>query len=286
MGSLIGAGGDPYALLLLAPLVLAAVAYDAVKSPPKERVAEIEAKIEEALDKLRIQEVMAEHAVKAGQKLTDYYFLKNEELGPASPGEQPDYRSLRVKGIDSILEISVLKMGFESDQDTKEDLTFFMVANFNFSDKHGQVCGLPPIYPERNLSFWRAHAGWEFVEIDSLKPTLKWEAFSKGKDKEGRLNRISEASYDLKVWHVEDKIPVELIYFRQGLVSSSHKLEQSLEPGNKYCWTIRARFKVNGQPRATSWARSGLCDLWGLAIPVIHDQYFRFKTPPESEIPK
>jgi hypothetical protein len=165
---------------------------------------------------------------------------------------------------------------------------FFMVANFNFnfSDKHGQVCGLPPIYPERNLSFWRAHAGWEFVEIDSLKPTLKWEAFSKGKDKEGRLNRISEASYDLKVWHVEDKIPVELIYFRQGLVSSSHKLEQSLEPGNKYCWTIRARFKVNGQPRATSWARSGLCDLWGLAIPVIHDQYFRFKTPPESEIPK
>jgi hypothetical protein len=348
---------DPHLLmhpvgLLLLPFVAAGSGiYDAATEMSEDRAEEIETSIEKIHDELRIQEFMAEQVFRAGQKLTEFHFLLNKEIGPASPTEQPDYRSLRIKSIDSILEISVLENGLESEKNTKEDFAFFvevrariirstdgdelisqkysyksqkhksaewfadgakllqeefyrsyqllserivelvfLLADFpsRTKDSRGWVkCWLSPIYPETQISFWRAHAGWEFVEVDSLKPTFQWETFprekDKKKDKEGRLKRISNVTYDLKIWRMEDKIPVELIYFRQGLVSSSHKLEQPLDPGNKYCWTVRARFNEHGQFRVTGWA-SHQCEYWSF-IPV-HDKYYLFKTPPEGEIPK
>ena len=116
------------------------------------------------------------------------------------------------------------------------------------------VSGLRPEYPAvRN---WTA-----FVEVDSLQPTLRWEAYprpqDRGEDKEGVLERIRNVTYDVKIWRAENATPGEVVYVRQGLPEPWHKLERPLEPATKYFWTVRARFELDGHPRVIEWGIIG-----------------------------
>ncbi len=60
--------------------------------------------------------------------------------------------------------------------------------------------GLEPQTPGR-------HYTWDYTStifVDSLQPTLRWEAFPRPEDREadreGLLSRISDVTYDLKIW--------------------------------------------------------------------------------------
>lgn len=109
-----------------------------------------------------------------------------------------------------------------------------------------------------------------FSKVDSLQPTLRWEAFPRLQDREanpeGVLSRISNVTYELKIWRVKanndffkfgpyvssDNVS-DLVYERRGLTEPYHKVEHPLEPSTYYFWTIRARFELDGQPGIIQW---------------------------------
>jgi len=132
--------------------------------------------------------------------------------------------------------------------------------------------------------------GIEDVSVDTLQPTLKWEAFPRYTDREegpkGLADKIADVTYDLKVWKGQNGRPSQLIYERTGAKTTEtwkehrvkpmrpsdfggmeelpeitrregiaeHKMEATLEPASEYYWTVRARFKVDGKTRITPWS--------------------------------
>ncbi len=163
----------------------------------------------------------------------------------------------------------------------------FLLYDFPL-DSH-TVCGLHPKHPECRYSSWRKRP--RYVEVDSFQPTLQWESFPRPEglpaDEIGLLSRISDVGYDLKIWRVKNDFPVELVYTRQRLLDSSHKIEHPLEPSTRYFWTVRARFKLDGQSRVTKWSYSrmpwlpqGLDPCTLDHIPVLN--HLRFITPSPS----
>lgn len=146
------------------------------------------------------------------------------------------------------------------------------------------VSGLRPHYPEPSL---------KFVEVDSLQPTLSWEAFPRPIDleidKEGMRRRVSNVTYDLRIWRADEEspreYPAEIVYERRGLREPWHTIEQPLQPSSMYFWSIRARFELDGQPRVTQWGVTRASDFsdFGALRPrwatVPHPDHYRFETP-------
>jgi len=79
---------------------------------------------------------------------------------------------------------------------------------------------------------------------DSQQPTLSWEPFSK-----------PNVTYDLRVWEAGRAGPGKLVYDRADIDQASHRLEEVLEPGTFYYWSVRARYSEYGRPRITEWSR-------------------------------
>ena len=96
-----------------------------------------------------------------------------------------------------------------------------------------------------------------------------------------RLARILDDEHFavlLRVWRAEDCVRAELVYGRRGLPLPEHRLEEALAPGQRYFWTVRARFTADGLPAASPWAffTSGLS---GFLNEIPEGQYHRFITP-------
>ena len=95
-------------------------------------------------------------------------------------------------------------------------------------------------------------------KVESLQPKLVWETFptdqQRQKDKADELSKVSDTTYELKIWKVERDFPINLVYHRQNLNESSHKVEISLEPSTRYYWCVRARFKFGGRSGTTAWS--------------------------------
>ena len=179
------------------------------------------------------------------------------------------------------------------------------------------VIGLEPQYPAPRKTYE------DFQQppplVDSLQSTLRWESFPRPQDREaqseGLLSRVSSVTYDLRIWKAEDRqLPDQYLlhpfdghprspildlhvpvytpfiathatssYDRQGLPHPRHRLEEPLEPSTEYFWSIRVRFKLDGELRLTQWAalshnwkRDGSSKL-AFSVPSHH----RFKTPGE-----
>ncbi len=150
----------------------------------------------------------------------------------------------------------------------------------------GAVIGLRPEYPPTGQLF--RDAGYDFVEVDSLQPTFRWEAFPREQDlaadKEGELGRLTSVTYDLQFWRAgyTFQYPAERVYAKQGLAETSHRVEAPLAPGTRYSWTVRARFLVHGETRVTEWAMYEWEDarLRGSFDELFPSpRYFRFATP-------
>jgi hypothetical protein len=128
--------------------------------------------------------------------------------------------------------------------------------------------------------------------IDTFQPTFKWESFPTAHDsivdRKGIVNRISNVTYDLRVWSENDLSERVLIYEKKGLKDNNHKIECSLKPHSYYVWTVRARFRLDDQYKATRWATLpprlfsigpgyGI-DLFAGSIPVVRRSYYPFTT--------
>lgn len=172
------------------------------------------------------------------------------------------------------------------------------------------VSGFAPLYPELTTSFSMGRSyPTEFLDwtkVDSLQPTLSWEPFPgthrawMGAEPEPfirvDMHSVRAVTYDLKIWTVERRgalrIPAELVYEREELAQPSHRLERPLQPDSEYFWSVRARFNLEGNPRATEWSLSSIpciplppprneCgrDIARRTGTIPPPNYYRFKTP-------
>ena len=118
-----GAGGGGVAVLAMVILGLALIVLapavgiiggilGAAKPDLVSKGKETENSVKEASVPPEIQKTMRDHFLQVAEKQTAYRFVSLKEHGPALPEEQVRYGSLADQEIDTVLEISVLKFGF------------------------------------------------------------------------------------------------------------------------------------------------------------------------------
>ena len=108
---------------------------------------------------------------------------------------------------------------------------------------------------------------------------MRWETFPRKEDAEAApepMARVRNVRYDLLVASEKNGVPSGLVYSRDGIESNSHTLENALEPGRRYFWTVRARFDLDGDTYVTEWARSAF---YGHALTSPNMWSYRFSTP-------
>jgi len=103
-----------------------------------------------------------------------------------------------------------------------------------------------------------SHRSWNrFPVVKTRSPTLEWESFPRATDQRadarGIISEVTDVLYDLRVWKVDAGVPPVLVYERRDLDKTSHAMEMALQPASRYFWSVRARFKLSGAPRATRW---------------------------------
>ncbi|HXZ24699.1 MAG TPA: hypothetical protein VEI24_00655 [Nitrospiria bacterium] len=158
------------------------------------------------------------------------------------------------------------------------------------------ISGLRPEYPKPTMN----NAN---IEVNSLQPTLQWESLQQLVDRESKdtnlLSRITHVVYDLSIWRANRDyprdIPNEMVYSRQGLTATNHTLERPLKPSTDYFWTVRARFDLDGHPRATQWGTMFSQNSYNVSsndwhqtasrIPLPNPFYYRLRTPKRSASP-
>ena len=124
----------------------------------------------------------------------------------------------------------------------------------------------------------------EFVEVESLSPTFRWQPFDIVRVDPlppFEYPHVNNVSYEIRIWQTVTQNTGKLIYTRKQLTSTEHRIEQPLIPGKRYYWSVRAHFEVNGRHRITEWALAGYL-LRSETVP--NDSCLRFKTPLEQKI--
>ena len=67
--------------------------------------------------------------------------------------------------------------------------------------------------------------------VANLTPTFRWEPLTE-----------PDSRYDFAVFEVLDSGQAgEAIYYREGLTTTEHALQESLKPGTNYYWSVRPR---------------------------------------------
>lgn len=125
------------------------------------------------------------------------------------------------------------------------------------------VSGLRPVYPELPSMF----AWMTFPTVDTLQPTLRWKPFpgETSESLDGAQSKpfvavdpesVQDIKYDLRIWTARGQQLGELVHEVDGLRDPVYRPEKPLKPGTSYYWTVRARFRLDGLPRASEWSMS------------------------------
>ena len=102
-------------------------------------------------------------------------------------------------------------------------------------------------------------------KVSSLQPSLQWMPSSK-----------SGVSYDLIIFvpdETDNKKNVT-VYYREGLTGTTHKVEEALQPGTEYQWSVRTREgdKLGEYSKTESQVFTGVSY-------HRHSNYMKFTTP-------
>jgi hypothetical protein len=126
--------------------------------------------------------------------------------------------------------------------------------------------GVKPLYPEPGNPGLPS-------KVDSLQPTFRWEPSS---DAGVTYDFIVYECLKVSNWLKGTKRSVgREIYYRQGLNSTEHKIEEPLKPDSEYFWSIRTR---QGE-KVSSWSLYDYTLFLGMGYTKATNQPFLFKTP-------
>lgn len=304
----------PFCIVVFAPFAAAGgAAYGAVVAPSKDEIAPAKHSIEAALAELEMQGRLRDQTLRAAQAVWPQPVIAPQHS--TQSWEKGAYRELAREGVETVLEVAVIRL--EREMTTKEEidspfiiileaharlisvsdgreiyqgthifrskarhfrqwaendaeplreafelgyqnLAANIVENALFLYPLPQVkpFGLHPVYPQTPgfLSFNRGI-------VDSLQPTLRWEAFPRAADLAvpgSPLARARNIRYELRIARVPQNFyetrVFEPVYSRDDLPLPQHTLEQPLWPGSRYSWSVRARFDLDGLTRITPWS--------------------------------
>jgi hypothetical protein len=144
--------------------------------------------------------------------------------------------------------------------DIKQDMSKRIVPYFVLSPQYPSIA-----FKSSNPQYkYHIHNGISFSDVNSLYPTFRWERFPRNVDYSAdKQNRFSNISYDLRIYEYEGhrfknhkKISLYKrgeVYEITGIRQPFYKLKTRLKPCQWYRWTVRTRFKLNGEWRATEW---------------------------------
>lgn len=93
------------------------------------------------------------------------------------------------------------------------------------------------------------------ASVQGSHPVLAWVA-----PPVASRSDLGPVCYDLRVWSAVGGYPRSLVYSATGVRGTHHCVVPELWPGD-YVWTVRARYRIGGRPRATAWSAvgKGLC---------------------------
>lgn len=160
---------------------------------------------------------------------------------------------------------------------------------------------LSPVYPALDSCFFcegpfskrphRAMGNLKFVEVASVQPTLQWERFPRDHDRvdaDGQYHLITDVHYDLRVFDTAIPsstnimlVPAQQVYNARDISEPYHKIESGLNDCTDYFWTVRARFKLDGQVRVTEWAGAFDVGGWSEKPWNLRRGLHTYKQPPE-----
>jgi len=127
---------------------------------------------------------------------------------------------------------------------------------------------LAPVVPDLEVAEMSSNdtAWWHlnFIVMDGPKPTFRWEAFPRDFELAAASNdghEITNVRYELRVFDAAEPfnpnrlfVPGLKVYEARDIREPFHTIDRFLPACNDYYWTVRAKFDLDGQTRATEWA--------------------------------
>ena len=177
-GIVLESGRGATGLAALGVLVIAAAAaaagaviggvYGTATAIPSEKVEEIEACLKRALIELKMQECFRETFFENAKGQTDFNFVLIEEGGPKTPDEKINYEYFKGEGIDTVIELAVLSIGFEGKGGEDPDLLLLV----DVRTRVVRISDATVIYenkieyrsPKRKFTEWIKDEGRPFIE--------------------------------------------------------------------------------------------------------------------------
>jgi hypothetical protein len=109
-----------------------------------------------------------------------------------------------------------------------------------------------PLEPKTRGTLTGAHP--LALHFEWLRPVLRWQAFPRDADFEAapeEMRRVRNVRYDLVIAREQNMAPDQIVYRRDGLTGTVHRIETTLKSDTRYFWTVRARFNLDGRERVT-----------------------------------
>lgn len=146
-----------------------------------------------------------------------------------------------------------------------------------------EAFGLMPHEPE--LGGWLRGDNLIYQDIDwktakGRRPTFRWQEFPRDVDIKAApedMERIRNVRYDLVIAQEQNMTPGKIVYRRDGLTGTEHKIQKTLKANTSYFWTVRANFEFDGRQRVTEWGSTDYRKAGWLTSPSSWS--YRFKTP-------
>jgi hypothetical protein len=96
----------------------------------------------------------------------------------------------------------------------------------------------------------------EVALVDSVQPILEWDPLEVDHDLLGS-HRLDQVTYEVRVWSTVPLGTSKVVYRREELISTRHQLEEPLEAGCVYIWSVRPHFRLDRGNRVGRWSMVG-----------------------------
>lgn len=126
-----------------------------------------------------------------------------------------------------------------------------------------------PLYPD--------YSTWTSVEVDSLRPTLRWEQKFEGQadllliEGDEVVEFITGPMSGGNMAH-----QAKVLYIEENIIEASHTVKMDLKPNRYYFWAVREH---QGESDSGEWSNFDYFLFYGIGFSYASDRFFGFHTP-------